>query len=507
MRYSTTRSACLVGVTGHPVTVEVHIGSGSSVFVLTGLPDRTLDEAKVRVRAAFEHAELHFPDSYTVVNLLPAGIPKTGAGCDLAIAVGVLTASQQIPRNELASTVFLGELGLNGAVRPVPGILPCLLAAVDAGASTALVPTQNAMEASMVPHLTVIAVDGLPEVIAHLRGEHTIQPTTPRPPPPPPAQPDMAEIAGQQRARRALEIAAAGGHHLFMLGPPGSGKTMLAERLPSLLPPLSDRQALEVTALRSATGLLPEHGGLIRHPTFSAPHHTATMPAMVGGGSSSIRPGAISEAHHGVLFLDEAPEFRREVLDALRQPLESHEVIVCRSRGTARFPARLQLVLAANPCPCGRTAECQCSPATRRRYLGRLSGPLLDRVDIRLELASVESSQLISTRDRSEGSAEIAERVATARSIARDRWNAVGQPWSTNHEVPGPYLRDAPWRLPATVTGPADWMVETGALTARGYDRVLRLAWTLCDLAGRSTPTVEDIAEATGLRVGHQLPG
>lgn len=507
MRYSTTRAACLVGVTGHPVTVEVHIGSGASLFVLTGLPDRTLDEAKVRVRAAFEHTELHFPDSYTVVNLLPAGIPKTGAGCDLAIAVGVLAASQQIPRNTLADMVFLGELGLNGAVRPIPGVLPCLLAAVDAGATTAIVPAANAAEASLVPGLSVIAVSGLTEVLAHLRGDTTIVPTTPRPPPPPPAQPDMAEIAGQPTARRALEIAAAGGHHIFMLGPPGSGKTMLAERLPSLLPPLSDRQALEVTALRSVTGLLPEYGGLIRHPTFSAPHHSATMPAMVGGGSNNIRPGAISEAHHGVLFLDEAPEFRREVLDALRQPLESHEVIVCRSRGTARFPARLQLVLAANPCPCGRSTECQCSPATRRRYLTRLSGPLLDRVDIRLELASVESAQLLSTRDRGESSAEIARRVVAARDAACDRWSGVDQPWSTNQEVPGPYLRSGPWRLPAAVSGPADWMVETGALTARGYDRVLRLAWTLCDLAGRSTPAVEDVAEATGLRVGHQLPG
>ena len=511
MGYAATSTVSLVGVTGHAVTVEVHIGAGPSQLVMTGLPDRTLDQARIRVRAAFENSQLEFPDAHTVVNLQPTGVPKNGAGCDLAIAIGILSASGCFPRSALDGLAFLGELSLTGGLRPITGVLPCLMTARDNGAHSAIVPAANAGEAALVSGVTTHGAADLNEVVAHLRDIAPLPVAEPVPPASAGAAhgPDLTDVVGQPRARRALEVAAAGGHHMFLMGPPGTGKTMLAERLPPLLPPLTDEQALEVTALHSVAGLLAPECGLIRHPTFSAPHHSATMPAMVGGGSHVLRPGAISVAHHGVLFLDEAPEFRREVLDALRQPLECDEVLVCRARGMARFPARVQLVLAANPCPCAQSesSRCRCSPATRRRYLDRLSGPLLDRVDIQLELAAVPLSLLLTTDETGESSAVVAKRVEQARSAAMERWAGTGNAWRTNREVPGAVLRSGRWRLPRTVTDSADWMVEAGNLTARGYDRVLRLAWTLCDLAGRSVPSAEDVTEATGLRLGHALPG
>ncbi|ADD41884.1 YifB family Mg chelatase-like AAA ATPase [Stackebrandtia nassauensis] len=509
MAYSRSQTVCLTGFQGHPVTVEAHIAKGRPALVVTGLPDIALEQSKVRIFSAFTNSGLEWPDTYTVVNLLPASVRKSGSVCDLAIAAAILAAGYTVPRDRLEGTVLLGELGLDGQLQPVRGVLPCLLAAERAGADTAIVPLRNLAEASLVSRLKCLGANHLSEVVAFLRGEESLSATAPVVPEEPAAElPDMADVVGQETARRGLEVAAAGGHHLFLLGPPGAGKTMLAERLPSILPPLDEAAALETTALHSIAGTLKgTHPRLLRRPPYSAPHHSVTMPAMVGGGTP-LRPGAISMAHNGVLFLDECPEARRDVLDALRQPLERGEILISRARSSARFPARIQLVLAANPCPCAAssTESCTCPAPRRHRYLSRLSGPLMDRVDIRIEVAPVPMSAMLSADAVPESSEVIAARVAEARRAARERWSDAEQEWRTNSEVPGPRLRAKPWRLPTSVTKTADWLVETGQLTGRGYDRTLRMAWTLADLAGRDRPDSGDIAEAAGLRVGWLPP-
>jgi magnesium chelatase family protein len=332
------------------------------------------------------------------------------------------------------------------------------------------------------------------------------------PPPrdlPPPTGPDLADVAGQAMGRYGIEVAAAGGHHLAMLGPPGAGKTMLAERLPSVLPELDDESALEVTALHSIAGVLPPDGQLVRRPPFQAPHHSASLAALVGGGSGLARPGALSLSHRGVLFLDEAPEIATATLQALRQPLESGRVVLARARGTTEFPARVQLVLAANPCPCASPAgdqHCTCPPPVRRRYLARLSGPLLDRIDIHLDLQPLSAAQLMTNSTAAEPSAAVAERVSQARAAAAARWSTDG--WRLNAEVPGPRLRRPPWRLPSADTAALRGALERGDLSARGFDRVLRLAWTIADLDGRDRPRRTDVDEAVQLRRGnHHAPG
>jgi magnesium chelatase family protein len=502
MSYARVRCVGLIGMAGHVVEVEADLSPGLPAVVLTGLPDTALHEARDRVRAAVVNSGEDWPNRRITVNLLPATLPKHGSGFDLPIAVALLAGAGELPPAPLEGVAVIGELGLDGAVRPIRGVLPMVAAAAKAGITRVIVPLGNAREASVVPGVTVRAVDSLRRMIGFVRGEDTLLQAPDGPAVPDLPGPDLADVAGQELGRYGLEVAAAGGHHLALMGPPGAGKTMLAERLPSILPELDDDAAIEVTALHSIAGLLPPDGRLIRRPPFQAPHHSASMAALVGGGSGIARPGALSLAHRGVLFLDEAPEIATAALQALRQPLENGRVVLARARGTTEYPARVQMVLAANPCPCASPAgdqHCTCTPLARRRYLGKISGPLLDRIDIQITLRPLSAAQLMTSATRSESSAEVAERVAKARAAAAARWSAQ---WRVNAEVPGPDLRRPPWRLPPQDTALLRAGLERGSLSARGFDRVLRLAWTVADLDGRDRPTGTDIHEAVQLRMG-----
>ncbi|MDP9093765.1 MAG: YifB family Mg chelatase-like AAA ATPase [Actinomycetota bacterium] len=495
-------AVALSGVAGHLVEIEADLSAGLPGLVFTGLADTSVLQSRDRIRAALGNSGVPWPNRKITVALLPADLRKVGSRFDLALALAVLGCAEQIPSGAAADAVWIAELGLDGRLRPVRGVLPSVLTAQRAGVRRVVVSAGNAAEAGLVPGMDVRAAHDLAEVISWLRGEG---------PPlqaPDPAldgegaspDSDLADVAGQATAKRALEVAAAGGHHLYLVGTPGAGKTMLAERMPGLLPALSDAAALEVTAVHSVAGLLAKHARLLRRAPLQAPHHTASVAALVGGGSHLARPGAISLAHHGVLFLDEAPEFSPRALDALRQPLESGRVVLHRGGGAVSYPARFQLVLAANPCPCAKPARaCTCPPQARRRYQQRLSGPLLDRIDVRVQVEPVAHVDLL-TASSGESSAEIAARVAAARRCAADRWR--GTPWGVNAAVPGSVLRAAPWVLPRPVLGAAEEYLRRGEITARGFDRVLRLAWTLADLAGRTVPVADDVAEALYFRTG-----
>jgi magnesium chelatase family protein len=419
------------------------------------------------------------------------------------MAVTVLAGAGALPLGPLQGVVILGELGLDGAVRPVRGVLPGVLAAVRAGIRRVVVPAGNAREAALVPGVTVRATDSLRRLLDFVRGSGPLLDPPAGSVVEPAGALDLADVVGQELGRRGLELAAAGGHHLSMIGPPGAGKTMLAQRLPWILPALSDTAALEVTAVHSIAGTLPPDSPMIRRPPFQAPHHTASVAALVGGGSGMARPGAISLAHQGILFLDEAPEFGAQALETLRQPLEDGYVVLSRSGGSARYPARIQLVLAANPCPCASPAgdvACECSALVRRRYLGRLSGPLMDRVDIQVPLLPVTAAQLIGDTIRAEPSAVVADRVAQARAAAAERWGEGG--WLTNAQVPGSVLRKPPWLMPAGSMVDLRRAMDSGSISARGVDRVLRLAWTITDLDGRVSPDHGDVREALTMRMG-----
>ncbi|MGW7822913.1 YifB family Mg chelatase-like AAA ATPase [Streptomyces puniciscabiei] len=528
MGFARTCSVALVGVEGVVVEVQADLEPGVAAFTLVGLPDKSLTESKDRVRAAVVNSGGEWPQKKLTVGLSPASVPKAGSGFDLAVACAVLGAAERIDPRVLADIVMIGELGLDGRVRPVRGILPAVLAAADAGYEQVVVPECAAAEASLVPGVSVLGVRSLRQLVAVLTEEPVPEEEPHEQGRPDPLlaglrvpgtgaatgmhsvgaaqhehDHDLADVVGQTSARTAVEVAAAGGHHLFLEGPPGAGKTMLAERLPAVLPRLTREDSLEVTAVHSVAGLLPPGKPLIDVAPYCAPHHSATMQSLVGGGPGVARPGAVSLAHRGVLFLDEAPEFHSQTLDALRQPLESGHVVIARSAGVVRFPARFLMVLAANPCPCGRFSQrdslCECPPSAIRRYQSRLSGPLLDRVDLRVEVDPVTRAELTEPGARGESTVTVADRVRQARERTAAR--LAGTPWRTNSEVPGRELRSR-YQPVAGAMDEAERNLERGVLTARGIDRVLRVAWTVADLVGHDRPDAGDVALALHLRTG-----
>ncbi|MGH8162759.1 MAG: YifB family Mg chelatase-like AAA ATPase [Rhodanobacteraceae bacterium] len=485
------------GVAAPLVTVEVHLSGGLPGTSIVGLPEAAVREARDRVRVAIQNTQFDYPNRRVTVNLAPAELPKDGGRFDLAIALGILAAGGQVPRESLYGCEFLGELALSGELRPVTGVLPALLRA-RSGKRCVIVPIENAHEAALLGDIDVRVARSLAEVCAHLRGADQL--------PQPVAdstteiaradEPDLADVRGQLHARRALEIAAVGGHHLLMIGPPGTGKSMLAQRLSGILPPLSEMEALQACAVRSVCGMPIEPGAWKRRP-FRAPHHTASGVALVGGGSHP-RPGEISLAHHGVLFLDELPEYDRHTLEVLREPLESGRIVISRAARQAEFPARFQLVAAMNPCPCGYAGDpngrCRCTPDIIARYRGRISGPLLDRIDLCVEVPRLPLAELDSgRRSQDETSALVRERVIAARAIAMQRAGKPNAELTTREIERDCALGEAERAL-------LQRAMDKLGLSARAYHRVLRVARSIADLAADNRIGREHLAEALQYR-------
>jgi magnesium chelatase family protein len=497
-------SVALAGIEGTPVTITARVGAPDPTAPTPADTTGLTTEMRERVRAAIRNSVLPWPtDQVTLSTSSP--VSRVMSLWDLAVACVVLAADGQVPVDEVARVVLVGELALDGRVRPVRGVLPVLLAARDAGHEVAIVPTIMLPEAALVPGMRVFGADRLADVVAWLRGSRSYlslpgpyraRPEDGRDAGSTVAEPDLADIVGQPDAIRALEVAAAGGHHLLLVGRPGADKTLCAQRLPDLLPPLTDEQALEVTAIHSLAGALASEFPLLRRPPLVAPHHTCSVPALVGGGAGVAKPGAISMAHRGVLLLDEAAEFGSSRLEALRTALDEGEVRIAGRDGVARYPARFQLVLATSPCPCGQAEQhCVCSSYAKRRYLSRLTGPLLDRIDLRVRLRPPSRTREQSTSDKT---VEVRVRVAQARQRAGQRWAPHGA--RTNAEVAAMVLTHGDFGLPRTVTAPVDDALARGAVTGTGATRALRVAWTLADLDGLERPGVDQIVEALEFR-------
>jgi len=505
---ATAICAALVGVEAIPVKVEADVPRrGLSGLHIVGMVETAVRESLVRIRSALKNCGYELPTGRVTVSLSPADMPKNGSGYDLAITLAILAASGVLPADRLAEHLVVGELSLRGGLRPVRGVLSYALAARREGASAIILPAPSACQAAAVPEVKALGAEDLPAVVEHLIGAEQIEAAQPaHDPRRDDTEADLADVRGQELARRALEIAAAGGHNVLMVGPPGTGKSMLAQRLPGILPPLEPEETLETSALWSVAGLLEPGAGLLTERPLRAPHHTASDVGVIGGGVPP-RPGELSLAHNGVLFLDELPEFRRPVLEGLRQPLEQEQVVVVRASYRVTFPAKVMLVATMNPCPCGmfgdRAGTCTCTLDRVRRYRGRVSGPLLDRIDLHVMVPPVPVGQL-EALPLGESSQSVRQRVIEARAIALDRQAGAGIRCNAD-------LTPRALRAYATLEGPAMQLlsraVERLGLSARGYDRVRKIARTIADLGGRATVSAGDVAEAVSFRALDRAPG
>ncbi len=503
MTLGRTKGVSLQGLLGSVIDIECDIADGIPMYSLLGLPDTSLQESRDRVRAALTNTGQKWPNKKVTVSLSPAWLPKSGPGFDLAIALALLVADGVIPQGPLDGAVILGELALDGGIRSVRGVLPSLIAAYKDGITRAIVPRANQSEAELMEQMEILSFEDISEIYRWLlTGEYPFNEALDIEIDHHGEALDFSDVAGQGKARFAAEVAATGGHHLLLIGPPGAGKTMIASRIPSILPPLTVEEALEVTAIHSIAGGLTQRSAMSRVAPIISPHHSASRASIVGGGGRNIQPGAISLGHRGVLFIDEAPECATGILDSLRQPLESGTITITRQVGSVTFPAQFLLVLAANPCPCGKFSGrghgCECSSLQVRRYLGKLSGPLMDRIDLRVTVDPVGRVEL-SSQELGEPSHVMRERVIEARGRASKRFK--DEPWKLNAEIPSRALRTTYSPDRAAMNFLHDEL-DQERITARGLHKVIRVAWTLADLGGRERPNVDDVKSAYQLRDG-----